>query len=157
MRDAVIRVALVADPVLRAAHDRTVAGDAPGLEAALGARDALAMLHGAACAREDEVREEAARAEREAARMWGGASPGDGGDEDLVGLAQRVMRLAGEVAEGDGGADGAGDEWEAAEREERDAKRRWRVMKGLVAGVVVGSGVRWTEDEELVDLVLDDG
>jgi Centromere protein H (CENP-H) len=160
VRAAVVRAALVADPVLSAAHHRgeAAAGDTRGLGDALGARDALAMLHGAACAREEDARESAALAEREAAVLWGAdAQDGDEEGEDLVGMARRVVRLAGEVAEESVGADGAGEEWEAAEREEKEAKRKWRIMKGLVAGVVVGSGVRWAEDEELVDLVLDDG
>jgi hypothetical protein len=166
VRAAVVRAALVADPVLRAAHRRGaddaagVAGaEARGLDAALGARDTLAMLHGAACAREEEAREQGARAERDAAALWAGASSAarDGGEEgeDLVGMARRVVRLAGEVA--DGGAGEQGEEWEAAERDEREARRKWRIMKGLVAGVVVGSGVQWVEDEELVELVLDEG
>ncbi|KAK8220903.1 hypothetical protein IWZ01DRAFT_22841 [Phyllosticta capitalensis] len=46
------------------------------------------------------------------------------------------------------------DELEAAEREMRDARRRWRVMKGVAAGVVVGSGVDWAEDEGLRGLVM---
>lgn len=45
-------------------------------------------------------------------------------------------------------------ELEAAEREMRDARRRWRVMKGVAAGVVVGSGVDWAEDEGLRGLVM---
>jgi hypothetical protein len=150
VRAAVVRAALVADPVLRAAHHQVPAGGAGGPgAAALGARDALAMLHGAACAREEEARAEGARAEREAAELW------VGGDDDLVAMARRVVQLAGEVADGSAGA-GEGDEWEAFETKEREAKRRWRVMKGLVAGVVVGSGVRWVDDQELVDLVLDE-
>ncbi|KAK7512494.1 uncharacterized protein IWZ02DRAFT_87887 [Phyllosticta citriasiana] len=43
---------------------------------------------------------------------------------------------------------------EAAEREMRDAQRRWRVMKGVAAGVVVGSGVDWGEDDQLRGLVM---
>ncbi|KAK8246886.1 hypothetical protein HDK90DRAFT_24130 [Phyllosticta capitalensis] len=46
------------------------------------------------------------------------------------------------------------EELEAAEREMRDARRRWRVMKGVAAGVVVGSGVDWAEDEGLRGLVM---
>ncbi|KAK7534185.1 uncharacterized protein J3D65DRAFT_632677 [Phyllosticta citribraziliensis] len=45
-------------------------------------------------------------------------------------------------------------ELEAAEREMREAQRRWRVMKGVAAGVVVGSGVDWAEDEGLRGLVM---
>lgn len=35
-------------------------------------------------------------------------------------------------------------------------KRRWRVMKSLMAGTVVGSGINWATDNKLKTLVLDD-
>ena len=35
-------------------------------------------------------------------------------------------------------------------------KRRWRVMKSLMAGTVVGSGINWATDSKLKTLVLDD-
>lgn len=35
-------------------------------------------------------------------------------------------------------------------------KRRWRVMKSLMAGTVVGSGINWANDNKLKTLVLDD-
>lgn len=35
-------------------------------------------------------------------------------------------------------------------------KRRWRVMKSLMAGTVVGSGINWASDNKLKTLVLDD-
>lgn len=35
------------------------------------------------------------------------------------------------------------------------SKQRWRVMKGVAAGVIVGSGVDWVQDDELRDVVLD--
>ncbi|KAB2576588.1 hypothetical protein BFW01_g2885 [Lasiodiplodia theobromae] len=43
-----------------------------------------------------------------------------------------------------------------AERDAARARRRWRSMKGVVAGMVVGSGVDWAEDEALRELVLED-
>lgn len=36
------------------------------------------------------------------------------------------------------------------------AKKRWRVMKSVVAAVVAGSGVDWAGDDFLRQLVLDD-
>lgn len=34
-------------------------------------------------------------------------------------------------------------------------RQRWRVMKGVAANIVAGSGIDWTRDEELRDMVLD--
>ena len=42
------------------------------------------------------------------------------------------------------------------EREIKPLKRRWRVMKSLLTGTIVGSGVDWARDATLQDLVLDD-
>jgi len=36
------------------------------------------------------------------------------------------------------------------------ARIRWRIMKSVVAAVIVGSGIDWAADDELRDLVLDD-
>ena len=36
------------------------------------------------------------------------------------------------------------------------AKKRWRIMKTVVAAVVAGSGVDWARDENLRNLVLDE-
>jgi len=43
----------------------------------------------------------------------------------------------------------------AAESELRSSRQRWRVLKGITAGVVVGSGVDWGRDLKLQGLVLD--
>ncbi|KAJ4016843.1 hypothetical protein NW752_003976 [Fusarium irregulare] len=47
---------------------------------------------------------------------------------------------------------------EGQERLEADvkaSKQRWRVMKGVAGGIIVGSGVDWVQDDELRDAVLD--
>ncbi len=36
------------------------------------------------------------------------------------------------------------------------ANTRWRIMKSVVAAIVVGSGVDWAANDELRDLVLDE-
>ncbi|KAF2144971.1 uncharacterized protein K452DRAFT_222087 [Aplosporella prunicola CBS 121167] len=44
----------------------------------------------------------------------------------------------------------------ALEEQVRDSRRKWRTLKSIVAGVIVGSGVDWATDEKLRELVLDD-
>lgn len=46
-------------------------------------------------------------------------------------------------------------EMERLEGNVRLSKQRWRVIKGVAAGVVAGSGVDWAGDDELCDIVLD--
>jgi hypothetical protein len=36
------------------------------------------------------------------------------------------------------------------------ARRRWRIMKSVVAGMVVESGINWANDAMLRELVMDD-
>lgn len=45
---------------------------------------------------------------------------------------------------------------ERSQKESRESRRRFRILKGLTAGVVAGSGVDWARDDELRALVLDD-
>ena len=42
------------------------------------------------------------------------------------------------------------------EREIKPLTQQWRVMKGVLAGSIVGSGVDWARDPTLRDLVMDD-
>jgi Centromere protein H (CENP-H) len=47
---------------------------------------------------------------------------------------------------------------ELAELDEnvRTSRQRWRIMKGTASGTIVGSGVDWARDPELLKIVLDD-
>lgn len=64
-----------------------------------------------------------------------------------------------EEGEGEGRGGGWGREArkriDAADREVAGVRRDWRVWKGVAAGVVVGSGVDWAGEEDLVELVVD--
>ena len=45
---------------------------------------------------------------------------------------------------------------EGLKEESAIAKRRWRVMKSVVAAVIVGSGVDWARNDQLRPVVLDE-
>jgi chromosome condensin MukBEF MukE localization factor len=47
------------------------------------------------------------------------------------------------------------EEQEKLEAEVKASKQKWRVMKGVAGGIIVGSGVDWVQDDELRDVVLD--
>lgn len=38
----------------------------------------------------------------------------------------------------------------------KESKRRWRIVKSLLAAVIAGSGIDWAHDDDLRELVLDD-
>jgi len=42
------------------------------------------------------------------------------------------------------------------QEETKESRRRWRIMKSLIAAVVAGSGIDWVHDDDLRELVLDD-
>ena len=67
---------------------------------------------------------------------------------DLTGLAKgrKFDTLGGIVME---------DELKQAGQEARKSRQRWKVIKGTVSAVIVGSGIDWAHDPELVDIVLD--
>ncbi|KAJ1716205.1 centromere protein H (CENP-H)-domain-containing protein [Aspergillus flavus] len=45
---------------------------------------------------------------------------------------------------------------EQVKADHKRSKAKWETMKSITSAIVVGSGVNWAEDEELVALVLDD-
>ena len=46
-------------------------------------------------------------------------------------------------------------EQEKLEADVKTSKQRWRVMKGVAGGIIVGSGIDWLREDELRDVVLD--
>lgn len=44
---------------------------------------------------------------------------------------------------------------DALETETKDNRQRWRMLKGMTSAVVAGSGIDWSRDQTLRDLVLD--
>lgn len=48
------------------------------------------------------------------------------------------------------------DQVQAVEREASQSRRRVKTLKGILSAMIVGSGINWSADEELTELVLDD-
>lgn len=42
------------------------------------------------------------------------------------------------------------------EKQVKDSRRRMRNLKGMLAGMIVGSGINWAENEALRELVMED-
>lgn len=42
------------------------------------------------------------------------------------------------------------------ERDMKKSRQRWRIMKNTTSAVIVGSGIDWARDPELLEIVLDD-
>ena len=75
-----------------------------------------------------------------------------------VALASQVFDLADQVKRKKGSRPNDPKVLREIEKLEQDVKtsgQRWRVIKGVASGVVVGSGVDWARDDALCDIVLD--
>lgn len=48
------------------------------------------------------------------------------------------------------------DQVKAVEKEVKELRRKAKILKGLVSGTIVGSGINWADDEVLCELVMDD-
>lgn len=73
-------------------------------------------------------------------------------------LAPSLVTLAREVdtARNDAIAKSAlVDQLAEAQADAAEAKKRWRIMKSVVAAVIAGSGIDWASDDTLRELVLD--
>jgi hypothetical protein len=161
LRSSIITNALIAHPILRAVHvppadddDDTAAAAPPPLERtvlldAVHARDLVAMAHSDAAARLAREEERARTAEGSVVRA----------NQTNARLARRVVDAAEAVRDERTDDVLDPDLRTALERLDDDIarqRREWRVMKSLVAALVVASGADWPADPHLVELVLDD-
>ena len=71
---------------------------------------------------------------------------------DVIASAREVKAANDEAV----ATSGLTEQLEEAAEEVREGKRRWRIMKSVVAAVVAGSGIDWASDDRLRELVLDD-
>ncbi|KAF1921196.1 centromere protein H (CENP-H)-domain-containing protein, partial [Ampelomyces quisqualis] len=150
LRNNISHNVLVMDPVLKAVHggERTSHAEKRILPM-MTEHDTVSMLHGSLAARLVAVQKTvgttaqanmvARRKNRElAATMLALA------EEIKVQTAKDIddARLREQVG--------------AVEQQVKDSRRRMKVLKGLLSAMVVGSGINWAADEQLVELVLDD-
>ncbi|GKT40202.1 uncharacterized protein ColSpa_00383 [Colletotrichum spaethianum] len=75
-----------------------------------------------------------------------------------IGLTAQILRLTEEAETRRAGeTDDAAVQADMArlQTEVKASRQRWKVMKGTASAVIVGSGIDWTKDEALSDIVLD--
>jgi hypothetical protein len=155
LRERIITQTLIADPLLRAVHSDDGSADTSQLpllseiKRAVHTRDVLAMLHGSVSTQLSSFSGRAAAAERDIKIV---NTQNAEMARNMIGIAEAVRAPKTEDVEDDK----MRAKLEKADEEVVEARRRWRVLKSLTAGVVVGSGADWTGNEDLVELVLDD-
>ena len=141
---------LIADPILKAVHD---AAAATTLERRLAPliheRDVLGLTDSHLSSKLAGLQQRFTALEAEMVKL----------NEENRALAATLVEIADQMK--DQTVDELDDtrlttRLEGLDDEIRNARRRWRVMKSLVKGVVVGSGVEWDKRADLLEVVLDD-
>ncbi|KAK2006919.1 hypothetical protein LZ32DRAFT_663266 [Colletotrichum eremochloae] len=75
-----------------------------------------------------------------------------------VELTAEILRLAEEAEArrmGETGNVAVQEDLHRLQAEVKASRQRWKVMKGTASAIIVGSGIDWTRDEALTDIVLD--
>lgn len=150
LRNRITQNLMITDPVLKAVHGGSSTTLAERrLLPLINERDILSMVHGSLTSK--VTSSSTALAATEKSNIMA--------NEKNKELAQTLLALAEKmktqsVEEIDNEKLRA--QLQELENRMRMSRRRWRIMKSIVSGMIVGSGINWAEDEVLRDLVMDD-
>ncbi|CAM1506682.1 Fc.00g063230.m01.CDS01 [Cosmosporella sp. VM-42] len=149
LRNNVVDAVMMANPILKAVHN--------GINASPVERDLLPYVE-----RRDSSAISAAKQAAESGRLWDELTRVQSEalrvSRDNMRLTAELFALADLAKRKQMGREDNPEtrrDSEKLEGELRSSKQRWRVVKGVAAGVVAGSGVDWGSDDELRDIVLD--
>ncbi|KAH8180104.1 centromere protein H (CENP-H) domain-containing protein [Sarocladium implicatum] len=149
LRNQVVEEVLMANPILKAVHSGR---DATAVESDLlphiEQRDNVSISIAKQSADMANIKSDMTNTQIEAIRAT----------RENVALASQVFDLADQVKRKKGSRPNDPKILREIEKLEQDVKtsgQRWRVIKGVASGVVVGSGVDWARDDALCDIVLD--
>lgn len=152
LRNEVVDSVLTVNPVLKAVHQATQASPIErDLLPAIEQRDAVSQYVAREASARRAVRDESATTAAECRQL----------EQQNVQLAAQVRELAAAVAATEHTAAAAEDDAEAAselaqlEAGVKTSRQRWKLIKGAASAIVVGSGVDWTREAALCDVVLD--
>ncbi|KAL9096745.1 MAG: hypothetical protein Q9165_001233 [Trypethelium subeluteriae] len=150
LRNKIIQDILITDPLLKAVHAGSNATQVErNLLPLLNARDSLSMLQSQLVT---ELRETHTKlSERERANLVA-VQKNRELTQELMELVEQTKPMATNEIEDPG----ARAQLASLERDIKPLEQKWRVLKSLLAGAIVGSGVDWARDPVLRDLVLDD-
>ncbi|KAL6152458.1 hypothetical protein ACJBU6_09325 [Exserohilum turcicum] len=155
MRNRITHKVLVMDPVLQAVHgggggggERTAAFAAKRILPLMAENDTVSMMHGAQTAKLASTMRALSAAEQ--ANMVANRQNRE--------LAQTMVALAEEMK-----AQSAQDiqdpqlraQVDAVDQQLRASRRRAKTLQGVLAGMIVGSGINWAADEGLSELVME--
>ncbi|KAK7426166.1 hypothetical protein QQZ08_007332 [Neonectria magnoliae] len=149
LRNDVIEAVMMANPVLKAVHNGTDASSVDrDLLPYVERRDDAAISVAKQATASDKQRAELTAVQSETLRV----------SRQNVESTAELLKLAEEAKKKKTGLNDNPEvrqEQETLEAKVKESKQRWRVMKGVAIGVVVGSGVDWAQDDELRETILD--
>ncbi|CAK7198382.1 hypothetical protein SEUCBS139899_001043 [Sporothrix eucalyptigena] len=153
LRNEVVDSVLTVNPVLKAVHGATQASPIErDLLPAVQRRDAVSKDVAREASARRDVRDESVAAAVECRQL----------EQKNVQLAGQVRELAAAVAATNQTTDPEGDDDDAAVQEKKQleadvktSRQRWKLIKGTASAIVVGSGVDWSREAALCEIVLD--
>ncbi|KAI9660969.1 MAG: hypothetical protein M1821_009296 [Bathelium mastoideum] len=149
LRNRVIQDVLITDPILKAVHAGSHATlTERNLLPLVNARDVLSMLQSQLAATLNETHTKISEAK--CANMLAVEKNRELTQELMDVVQQTKPRTIDEFQSPEARA-----QLMHLEREIKPLRQKWRVLKGLLAGTIVGSGVDWARDPALQALVLD--
>ncbi|KAF2107884.1 centromere protein H (CENP-H)-domain-containing protein [Lophiotrema nucula] len=150
LRNRITQNVLVMDPVLKAVHGGEHTGYAEKrILPLITERDVVSMVHGSLNSRLTTITDALSEAEK------GNIEANKINRE----LAQTLLALAEDLkaqSTEDIGDPNLRNRVKAVEKDVKDSRRKMKILKGVLAGMIVGSGMNWAEDEVLRELVMDD-
>ncbi|KAL1910392.1 hypothetical protein Sste5344_003641 [Sporothrix stenoceras] len=147
LRNEVVDSVLTVNPVLKAVHGATQASPIErDLLLAIKQRDSMSKAVAQDAMARRDARDESATVAVELRRL----------EKQNAQLAAQARQLAAVSAatEGNAGAEDAALEKEL-QADVKTSRQRWKLIKGTASAIVVGSGVDWTREAALCDIVLD--
>ncbi|KAI5466233.1 centromere protein H (CENP-H)-domain-containing protein [Mariannaea sp. PMI_226] len=149
LRNNVVEAVMAANPILKAVHHGTDSSSVDtDLLPYIEKRDETTISVAKQVAASEKQLKELTSIQSETLRV----------SRQNVILAAELLKIAEEVKEKKTGHSNnleATNEQEALRAKVKDSRQRWKMMKGVVSGMIVGSGVDWAADDELRETVLD--
>ncbi|KAF2007096.1 hypothetical protein P154DRAFT_517507 [Amniculicola lignicola CBS 123094] len=150
LRNRTTHNVLSMDPVLKAIHggDATDCAERRILPL-VTERDVVSMVHGSIAAKLAATTQTLCTAEKENMAV----------NQKNSELSHELLALA-EIAKAQSIQDiddpRLREKVTAVERDVKESRSRMRTLKGILSGMIVGSGINWAEDEVLCELVMDE-
>ncbi|KAI5788412.1 centromere protein H (CENP-H)-domain-containing protein [Geopyxis carbonaria] len=142
LKETVIDATLITHPILRAIHGPTASAKERGLLPLIQRRDTLSLTHANISHLLTEALKNLSEAEVKYCQLQ---------EQNKV-LASRLLELSRQQQEELKKQQGPG--YEVAERDLKEAKKKWNMVKEVLQAIIVSSGVDWSRDEKLRTLVL---